>query len=295
MSNTTLIATLGGKPQLITLALDALLLSGIQPQTVVVVHTRHDRPETAAALTHLRAEFSTTYTNTPLKLLELKNATGPLADVTAPIEVEVAFRSIYAEVRAAKLTDQNVHLLIAGGRRTLSVFGMAVAQMLFDDHDRLWHLASHPALEESGNLHAGPDEWARLIPIPVMTWGQLSPVFNLLRDVDDPFLAAERLQARQLRERLDDLRAFVLGSLSGAEQRVVELLVREGWSDVDLGQHLSLSPKTVEQHLRAAYRKAALRWDLENLNRTQLVALLSLYYHLPSGKAPPGKNRENPG
>ena len=155
---------------------------------------------------------------------------------------------------------------------------MAVAQMLFDDQDRLWHLASHPGLEDSGRLHAGLGEWARLIPIPVVTWGQLSPVFDALHDIQDPFAAVEQLRSWRLHEQWDKARIFIMSRLSPAEREVAARLARDGLSDKEIGEQLSISPRTVEHHLREAYRKAADHWELDNVGRTQLVRRLGVYY-----------------
>ncbi len=279
-ANSILIATLGSKAQIITLTLDLLQQQDHLPGEVVVVHTWRERFETAQALARLEVDLPLTYPQIIYRSFELYDESGPLRDVTAPQEVECAFRALYAEVRAAKLADRAVHMQIAGGRRTLTVFGMATAQMLFDEHDRLWHLSSHPALEDSGRLHIGPNEWARLIPIPVVLWGRLSPVFEELGTVADPFEAAERLRQLRLREKWDTARIFVLGSLTGAERRVVELLVREGLTDGELAQRLTVSPRTIEAHLREVYRKASDHWQIPAVGRTQLVALLGLYYSM---------------
>jgi DNA-binding CsgD family transcriptional regulator len=56
------------------------------------------------------------------------------------------------------------------------------------------------------------------------------------------------------------------------------LLVRDGLSQNEIAEHLSLSPRTVEQHLRSAYRKAADHWQLESMNQTQLVRLLMPFW-----------------
>jgi CRISPR-associated protein (TIGR02584 family) len=279
-SSAILIATLGSKAQIITLTLDLLQQQHDLPSEVVVVHTWHERFETAQALARLQADLPFAYPQVVFRSLELCDESGSLHDVTAPQEVECAFRALYAEVHAAKLANRAVHLQIAGGRRTLTVFGMATAQMLFDERDHLWHLSSHPALEESGRLHADPGEWARLIPIPVVLWGRFSPVFEELGAIADPFEAAERLRQLRLREKWDAARIFVLGSLTGAERRVVELLVREGLTDNELAYRLSVSPRTVEAHLREVYRKASDHWQIAAVGRTQLVALLGLYYSM---------------
>ena len=268
-----LIATLGSKPQLITLALDCLHQDGITPSSVVMVHTRRGRRETDSALTVLASEFQETYPTIELRSLELQQK-----DVTAPDEVNSAFKALYAEVRTAKRSNQIVHLLIGGGRRTLAVFGMAVAQMLFDDRDHLWHIASHPNLEASGNLHVGEGEWLRLIPIPVIPWIRLSPVFDILREVDDPLIASQRLSASRLREQWDMARIFILTRLTAGENQVVELLVRNGQNQNEIAEQLALSPRTVEQHLRSAYRKAAEHWDLDDIGQLQLMRLLGIYY-----------------
>jgi CRISPR-associated protein Csx14 len=278
-----LVATLGAKPQLVTLALDCLKGMGDLPESVVVVHTYQERLETKLALQAIWADTGSHFPLIKLRSLELNQNNIPLKDVTLPDDVSTAFRALYAEVFNAKLAGDTVHLLIAGGRRTLAVFGMAVSQMLFDDQDHLWHLSSHPRLEESGRLHAAEGEWSRLIPIPVIPWGRLSPVFATLRTVDNPFSAAQILSELRLHEQWDLARIFVLTKLSAGELAVVELLTRDGFSQSGIAEKLGLSPRTVEQHLRSAYRKAAEHWDLEEVHQAQLIHLLNLFFTTGGG------------
>jgi len=278
LKSSKLIATLGSKPQLVTLAVDCLLQSGESLDEIIVVHTYRDRAETQLALSRLSADLFETALQIKLRFLELSNNGIPLQDVTSPEEVDAAFRALYAEVRMIKMHDQAIHLLIAGGRRTLTVFGMAVSQMLFDDRDHLWHISSHPDLESSGRLHANVNEWVKLIPIPVIPWGRLSPAFDILHKVDDPFIAARQLSAFRLREQWDLARIFILTKISPAELLVVELLIREDLSQNEIAEKLSLSQRTVEQHLRSVYRKAADHWDVANVNQMQLIRLLSLFF-----------------
>ncbi len=273
-----LIATLGAKPQLVTLAMDCLREKGEVPELIVCIHGSRRRVETESALRQLRSDIKKNFPSTKFKELELADQGQPLTDITSPDQVQAAFRSMYAEIRALKVSGLTIHLLIAGGRKTLAVFGMAAAQMLFDDQDCLWHLASHPALEESGRLHSDPGEWARLISIPLIPWGRLSPVFDALREVDDPFDAVQRLGELRLREHWDRARIFILTKLTPSEASVVELLSRDGMGQNEIANKLALSPRTVEQHLRSAYRKAAEHWELENVNQTQLVRLLAPFY-----------------
>jgi CRISPR-associated protein Csx14 len=283
MSQSILIATLGSKPQLATLALDCLQTMGESPASLILIHASKTRPETKIALDKIQADLPRSHPNVQFHAVELQDGGNALADITSSQEVQIAFRTMYSQVRKAKLEDKKVHMLIAGGRRTLTVAGMATAQMLFDDEDRLWYLASHPALEASGNLHASEGEWTRLISIPVITWGRLSPVFDVLRTVDDPFAAAQKLSELRLREQWDAARIFLLTKVSAAEREVLDLLGRDGLSQAEIAGRLSLSPRTVESHLRSAYRKAAEHWQVADVNQAQLVRLLAAFYHWSGG------------
>ncbi len=54
----TLIATVGAKPQLVTLALDLLLAQCELVRQVVVIHATLDRPEPRASMARLGGEFA---------------------------------------------------------------------------------------------------------------------------------------------------------------------------------------------------------------------------------------------
>lgn len=279
---TTLIATLGSEAQVVTLLLDSLLEKAEPIDRVIVLHTAPPEGPVSAAVPRIQAEFASGCYPAHIQLhtVQLEASGQPLADVDSVEGAQAAFTAIYRAVRAEKLAGRRVHLSVAGGRKTMSVFGMAAAQMLFDEGDRLWHLISRGPLLDEKRMHAGPGEAAALVEIPVILWSAVSPVLTDLSEIDDPFAAAERQRSLKLREALDEARAFVLGSLSGAEQPVAELLVREGLSNAEIAERLSLSARTVERHVGEICGKAAARWALERVTRTQLVALLSLYYAL---------------
>ena len=279
MSSSILIATLGSKPQIITLALDCLRAKGEYPDKLTVIHASRERKETDQAIEKLLVDLPVSNPGLTFAFEELNSNGMPLADITSKEEVDTAFRAVYADVSKAKLEGMKVQLLIAGGRRTLTVAGMSTAQILFDDEDRLWHLTSHPDLEASAALHAFENEWSRLIPIPFIPWGRLSPVFDVLRSVDDPFEATKKLSELRLRDQWDMARIFVLTKLTVAEKNVVELLVRDGLSQNEIAEKLFLSVRTVEEHVRSAYRKARDYWNLESdVRQPQLIRLLNIFF-----------------
>jgi CRISPR-associated Csx14 family protein len=274
-----LIATLGTEPQVVTATLDLLRDRGENISHLQVIHTQSNAP-TSIQISINTLQDALRSAGIQFKFIPLASANGiPLEDVDTPEASAAFFRLLYRLVRQAKEARKRVHLSIAGGRKTMAVFGMVTAQLLFEPDDCLWHLFSAGDFLTSKRLHPGPDDDVHLVAVPVILWSQVSPVISELHRVDDPFVAIERIRSLQLAEQVEAGRSFVFGSLTPAERRVVEMLVREGLSDQELAQQLNLSPRTVEQHLRSAYAKASDHWELEeNPDRLQLASLLHLYY-----------------
>lgn len=277
-----LIATLGTEPQVVTALLDLLRSKGQDVRGVEVLHTTQtENPAINQATKTLSDEFSNylRYKDIDFHLVPLKDQTGKaLDDVNTPSASEEAFRTLYQILLHAKRSGERVHLSIAGGRKTLSVFGMVAAQLLFDDEDCLWHLYSGGEFLSSRRLHPQPEDNVHLIQIPVVLWSHTAPAFLDLGNIDDPFDALERQRNLRLDEMMDAQRGFVNGVLSGAEERVVRLLVEHGYTDQQIAEKLSLSHRTVSDHLQSAYHKATSHWNLPSINRAQLVSLLSLFY-----------------
>jgi CRISPR-associated Csx14 family protein len=276
-----LIATLGSEPQVVTAALDLIKRQGVTIQQLSIIHTTTTQFGLAEGLERLRqaltqppyqGRISVSYH--PVE----SDSGAALADIDNLEAAQAFFCTLYRLARQAKQAGQTIHLSIAGGRKTMALYGMLTAQLLFDENDRLWYLVSGGDFLSSKRLRPRPGDQVALVQVPVILWSQVSPVFSQLKAIDDPFAAIERVQALRLGEKADAARVFILGSLSPAERRVVELLVREGLSDQAIARRLSLSARTVEAHLRSAYAKAGERWDMPEVTRSQLITLLQLYY-----------------
>ena len=278
-SLSTLIATLGSEAQVVTATLTLLQQQGEQISRLEVIHTT-DLPDTPTheALQRLRTALQTIPDLTTSFFPLLTPTHQPLLDVNTEESARSAYRLIYQRVFHAKQSGARVHLSIAGGRKTMAVFGMAAAQLLFDEDDCLWHLYSTGDFLSSKRLWPQPDDEVHLIPVPVLTWSSVSPLLAGLRDMQDPFEALAHVKKLQLTEKMEQSRIFFTQQLTPAEQKVVTMLVIQGDSDQEIGRALHLSPRTIEQHLRSAYQKAADHWQLmETPGRTQLVSLLHYF------------------
>ena len=273
-----LIAPIGTKPQLVTIALDLIQGRGEMVCEVVVLHTSLERPETLAAVSRLQEEFRQAYPDIQLRPICLCDERGiPLPDVDSEASAREAFRVLYREVKAAKQAGRRVHLSIAGGRKIIAVYGMAVAQLLFDPDDRVWHLFSVPSLIQSRALHPGPGE-ADLIRVPVLRWSEVSPALTDLILSDDPFDAVRRQEELRRTDALRVAREFAEGELSPAEREVVRLVVCEGLTDAEIAERTCRSVKTVGHHLSSAYQKARAFFGLQRADRHTLTSLLAAYY-----------------
>lgn len=279
-----LIAPVASKPQLVTIALDLLHQQEERVQEVVVLHTTLERTDTRTSIACLGEEFPRSYPGVKLRSVCLCDEHGiALDDVSSEPAAREAFRVLYREVKEAKQIGRRVHLSIAGGRKIIAVYGMAVAQLLFDPGDRVWHLFSVPALVESRALHPAPGQ-AALIPVPVLRWSEVSPVLTDLVLSDDPFQAVRRQEELRRTDALRSAREFVKQELSPAEREVVRLAVCEGLTDGEIAGRTFRSPRTVGHHLSSAYHKARAHFGLSRADRHTLTALLLPYYTLARGE-----------
>ncbi len=100
------------------------------------------------------------------------------------------FRTLYRVLLAEKKAGRLIHLSIAGGRKPMAVYGMVVAQLLFDDADQVWHLLSEgwkPGDKRVMHVQPGDPVW--LVSIPLLHWSSVSPVFTRLAVYEDPWEA----------------------------------------------------------------------------------------------------------
>jgi CRISPR-associated protein Csx14 len=251
----TFIATLGTEPQVVTLALQSLVALAEPIAEVVVVHTAPHDPRIIEAVAVLERAFASeerlAQWRGRLRLVEIAGAAGPLPDMVAEEDFGTVLAALYKEVRDSKQAGSRVHLNLAGGRKVMSLCGAIVAQLLFDQGDRLWYLQSAPDLVASRSLFAEDPAQVTLVPLPVLRWSPAPPILTDVALAADPVAAISAQRGR-----LDAAtRHFLLGELTPAEREVVRLALRTGATDAELARLLYKSPRTVSHQLSVVYSK----------------------------------------
>ncbi len=274
-------ATLGHEPQVVTVALDALLRQGRALSELVVVHT--SSPAVLAGLRAIRAEFASgRYPTVRLRSVPVRGEAGKLDDFRTEADVRALLSSLYRAVREAKRHHGVVHVCLAGGRKVMSVAAMVVAQLLFGPEDRVWHLLSEgwsPGAPR--RMHLGPGEEAHLVPVPVLRWTDSGVMLAALAELDDPGEAIRRYQEIVRGERMRRRREFVERWLTRAERQVAELACA-GLDNATIARRLQRSQRTVANQLSAVYAKLEewLGFPGPPVNRSLLLSELAPYFEL---------------
>lgn len=286
-----LIATLGTEPGVVTLACDLLLDQGVNLVEVVVVHTAVHQPRIREAVQRLVDEFPNKerYTHRSrscrLRLVELCDEDGtPIEEPRDEWQTGALYRIMYREILNAKKQARRVHLSVAGGRKSMSVYGMACAQWLFDADDCLWHLLSTLDLEKSRALHRAHPHEAQLIRIPFM---RLNTPFATLVAFDDPYAAALAQQEQAERRQHDYVKHFYERDLTAVERLVVRTMMTLYWQGSEeptselIGKKTGYVRRSIDNIFSAIYSKLQnYRGSDPNERPTKatLVAFITLHY-----------------
>jgi len=273
-----LVATLGTEPQVVTLVLDLLWAKGYAIDEVIAVHTVGDVVQ--PALEALAEEFARPGMPGYRPVL-VEGEGGPVADILTEADVAALLRTLYRAVLAEKRAGHLVHLSIAGGRKPMAVYGMVVAQLLFDEDDRVWHLLSEgwqPGDERVMHVRPGDKVW--LVPVPVLRWSSVSPVLTELARREDPWEAIQAQRAMREAEERRRKREFVERWLTPAEREVVRLAC-QGLDNAAIARRLGKKTKTVANQLTEVYKKLhewrGYRTDVP-VSRSVLVAEFAGYF-----------------
>ncbi len=180
----------------------------------------------------------------------------PVKDVETEANAQAAFRTIFRTVQAYKGQRAVIHFNIAGGRKSMSVFAMAAAQILFTPGDQLWHLVSREEFVRSQAMRDQRD-MSRLVPIPFLSVSTVNPVLGMLISSNDPY---DIIRAQENYLQLVDLqrKEKFLRTLDYDEYQIL-VGVAQGLSNAEIGNRLKkkLAAQTVANKLTTIYETYA--------------------------------------
>jgi CRISPR-associated protein Csx14 len=264
----TFVCTLGGQPQVITFALDALLAQDIFVQEVIVLHLASPFHRLEHALACLQAEFAShVYQGRPLQFSLHPICVGEeiLDDICDEADASAAWEAINQLIIELKNRRRTLHIGISGGRRILGMLTMSAAMLHFGHQDALWHMYTPDDLRQTARegavMHVPPDSGFRLIRVPMMPWGSYFPA---LRQMARP-TAAERDVLAIPRAALDyaeDARKTAVWKKLTERQRDVLAAFAAGLNPQQVADKLVITLKTVDSHKTIILAECRNAWNL---------------------------------
>lgn len=263
---TLLVATLGGQPQVVTFALDALLAQSEPIQAVYVIYPALGGPRLQRSLDRLQQAFAhQCYAGRPCPLhcIPLQQGATPLPAIRNAAEAEATWQAVHHLLADLKREGHKLHLCIAGGRRLIGLLVTSAAMLLCDHQDRLWHLYTpddvRARAHEGAIMHVQPDEGVQLIPVPLVPWGAYFPALRVMAQPPaqavaeqmGSFSAANERQCHQVYNRLSE------------RQRDTLIAFARGLTPQDVAEALYISLSTVNTHKTAILAECRIAWGLD--------------------------------
>lgn len=277
--------TLGGQPQVLTFALDALLARGEAVDQVAAVHLAPATPAMQQSLARLAEAFAGgRYAGRPCPLHSLVIHDGPaaLADIADERAAEATWQTLHRLIGQLKGEGRRLHLVVTGGPRLIGLLAMSAATLLFDHQDRLWHLFTPRPLrqEASGGaiLHVEPDAGVRLIQAPLAPWGAYFPALRELTQASSQQVLTA--QARWMDEGERGRCQLVAQQLTARQAEVLRAFAA-GLNPQEVVERLSVTLKTVDSHKTAILDQCRIAWgvaDGERMTYHDLRRRFERYY-----------------
>lgn len=263
------LATVGQRPQAITVAFDVLKERYVYDR-IGLLHTDPERSGIADPLRALTAEIARAYPRLPLDRHEIRDLSGgPLLDIEDDSAAEAYFYGVLDALLAYKQDNYNVHLMVAGGRKAMSVYAVYAASLLLDEYDAVWTVLTPKEIMDRGAYHVRPADRGRIqvTPLPFLPSRFAPTTLETLTRED----IIEHLRRRLNRKEM------LLSRLTPAQLRVANTLAaHEDYSDEQIARLLVLSVKTVQRHLQDIYDTIRSVFDFGEKIRDVRLALIKI-------------------
>lgn len=263
--SSVLLATLGGQPQVVTFALDALLARGEIIHEVYIVHLALTNERTRRAWQRLQQEFVDDYyagRRCRLRRFPVGVNGVELTDIRTAADAEAAWQSIRTLIADLKSEGRRLHLCLSGGRRMLALLAMSAAALLCDHQDRIWHMYTPEEtlqrVKDGAVMHVDASDGVQLIQAPIMPWGAYFPALRALAQTSmqvvqeqlQRFAAFDEPKCRQVWERLSPRQRDVLRAFA------------KGMRPDEVAASLCITLNTVNSHKTAILAECRVAWNL---------------------------------
>lgn len=263
---TTLVATLGGQPQVITFALDALLARGVEISKLMLIHLAMNTPRLQTAVQKIINEVTgPLYPALDLEFCPLTTEAGPLQDIQNEADAHAAWEAITHLLVQLKKTQHILHVCISGGRQMLGFMTMSAAMLHFGHEDMLWHTYTPdewlPPTQNGQLMHLPPEAGFKLIQVPMMPWGSYFPA---LRQLTRPVTKGTDVLAapRRVLEYGEEARKRSVRQQLTRRQKDVLDAFAAGLSPQEVADELVISVKTVNSHKTVILAECRNAWAL---------------------------------
>ena len=265
---TTLVATIGGQPQVVTLALDDLLARGIAISQLILIHFAVENPRLQKATQKVITEIGgPRYAERPLRLTlyPLMTNSGTLDAIRDEADAHVAWEAINQLIINLKEAHHTLHVCISGGRRMLCLLTMSAAMLHFGHQDMLWHMYTPDEWvarsQEGALMHLPADSGFKLIQVPMMPWGSYFPV---LRQLARPVTRGQDVLAapRQLLDYGEESRRTAVRKRLTRRQNEVLQAFAQGLNPQQVADKLFITVKTVDSHKTVILAECRNAWAL---------------------------------
>ena len=262
----TLLATLGGQPQVVTFTLDLLLQRGIPIREVIVVHPA-SYGNLQDTIVHLSAEFPGDRYQRTGELIRfrrhvLEQYNTPIDDIVDDRSADGVLNAMDEIIRELKDQGRIIHFSITGGRRLMGFLSFSAALLNFDHMDRLWHIHTPEDVKKrvrnGACMHVEPDDNVRLIEVPFARLAQ--PVLTRLLSTDNArtIITMQEQQAKaEQQRRVREL----FEKVTPMQRKVLQLFIR-GLTPQEVARELGISIKTVSSHTTVLLRESRNIWNI---------------------------------
>lgn len=258
------LATLGTRPEAVTVAFD-LLHARYHFAEMVVLHTEPEQSGIADSLNALKAAFPREFPGVRARYVEITRRNGhPLLDIQDQETAKDYWKGV-TDTLLDYQRDYTLHLMIAGGRKAMSIYATLAAGLFFRPRDRVWTVLSPESMLGGGHWRApaGLRDQVQIVELPVFPVERSEELQAMLGDLDG-LLAAR-----------DNSRSEFLAHLSPAEKLLVERTQQHrGATSKQLGEMLNKSEKTVDNQFSGIFEKLTDYVDLPEGTRYRRQLLL---------------------